>query len=167
MKRLLMIVVGLLFISSVSQGQEQRREKRVSRQKAQTEMIRGLFESGELRFVAQMAQPLSGGTIHLTSLYYLDFRGDSAEAHLPFYGVAYSVEYGGRNGGIMFERQKGEVKWETSKHGYEVMAEVRVPRDLYQFHLSFTQAGYATLQVTSQNRQGISFTGIITRRESY
>ena len=39
--------------------------------------------------------------------------------------------------------------------------EVKAPKDLYRLNLQITNAGYATLNVSSHNRQSISFSGIV------
>ncbi len=164
MKRILAIVTVLFLLVNVTEGKENRRQKRQAREKARMEEILLLYNRGDVRFIAQMAQPMGGGTIHLTSEYTLDIHGDTITAYLPYFGVAYMVDYGASEGGIKFSEQVRSVRWEKTKNGYRILMEVKAPGDLYRLHLTFSLLGYANLDVTSQNRQPIHFSGVIDKR---
>lgn len=43
---------------------------------------------------------MNGKTVYLTSPYSVKISNDSAYIELPYFGVAYSVPYGGGEGGI-------------------------------------------------------------------
>jgi len=163
MKRFIFIIMAILLISGMAFGKETRREKRKAREKARSEEVMQMFSDRTLRFVAQSATPMSGGTIHLTSEYTLDIESEKVTAYLPFYGVAYRAEYGGGEGGIKFSEAAKVSDWQQNKNrkGYEVRLEARAPKDMYYLYLSFSDQGYGTLTVSSQNRQPISFYGII------
>ncbi len=163
MKRFLGILLALLVMATAVDARESRRAKRKAREKAKMEEVRGLYESSNLRFVAQMAQPMGGGSIHLTPDYTLDIEGDRVTAFLPYFGVAYTADYGG-DGGIQFSETVRAIGRDTGKKGYAVRLEVKAPKDLYRMHLTFSPLGYGSLDVSCHNRQPIRFTGIVTRR---
>jgi hypothetical protein len=164
MKQLVILLMFTLFSFQPVDAQNSRRERRNIREKEKAEEINKLTEGRDLRFLAQFAHPMTGGSIHLTSEYTLDVVGDSLSAWLPYFGRAYSIEYGGRDGGIKFNASPEQIAWETEKQGKRVIMEVKTAGDVYRLNLQITPAGYATLDVSSVNRQSIRFSGIVTRR---
>ncbi len=163
MKKITIVLMLLAFTLQGLEAQESRRERRNIREKEKAEEITKLIDQRNLRFVAQFAHPMAGGSIHLTSEYTLDVAGDSISAWLPFFGRAYSVEYGGRDGGIKFNEKAVSTEWKSEKKGTRAIMEVKAPRDNYRLNLQITAAGYATLDISSNNRQSIRFSGIITK----
>jgi hypothetical protein len=161
MKKLIFILTAVFLLIAVTKGQDSRKEKRKAREKADTEELKERIDNRNFEFIAQSANPMGGGVIHLTSPYTLDIRNDSARAFLPYYGVAYYAEYGGGEGGIHFEEKVQSSDWKASKHGYDIMWKVRTTKDLYDLHLFVLKTGYASLQVNCINRQPISFYGYI------
>lgn len=167
MKKFLFVLAVATLVTTVVFAQEEtsRRDKRRAREKEHAELIRQLVESRNLEFIAQFAHPMGGSSISLTSQYSLDIRNDSVTSYLPFFGVAYSAEYGNTEGGIKFSQKANKMEWLTSAKGYTVKTEVKTTKDVYYLVLQITQAGYATLNVNSNNRQAIYFTGIILKPE--
>ncbi len=51
--------------------------------------ITKIAESGNYTFVANIALPMSGRSINLSSTYFLKVRKDTIESYLPYYGRAY------------------------------------------------------------------------------
>ena len=96
---LLLIVIST---SALGQKNEERKEKR---QKAYLECLE-LIESGEFKFEAEKAYPQGGSSIDLTTNYgFIKVSDKKSTGDLPFFGRAYSVDYGA-DGGINFE---GEI----------------------------------------------------------
>jgi hypothetical protein len=161
MKKLVLIVSMIFLIAGITIGKETQREKRKAREKAKMEQILQLFVNRNLQFLAQSAQPMGGGVIHLTSEYTLEIQNEEVIAFLPYLGVAYTADYGNNEGGIKFDEKVLAQQWKSSKKGYDIQMEVKAPRDRFVIHLYFSPAGYANLQVSCNNRQPISFSGII------
>ncbi len=151
----------IVLLSASADGKETRREKRKAREKAIMEEVDSLFTSRGLQFLAQSAQPMGGGLIHLTSEYTLEIKGDQVTSYLPYYGIAYSAEYGGGEGGIKFSETAVSSIWKETRKGYEIRMEVKTRKDNYWIRLTFSSLGFASLDVTCQNRQPIHFAGII------
>ena len=60
-----------------------------------------MIENGRFTIEVDRALPMGGRTVHLTTPYSLEMRGDSAISYLPYFGRAYSLPYGGiRNGAL-------------------------------------------------------------------
>lgn len=159
----------MLVVLTVTMGamaQESRRERRQDRDREKAAEIKKLIETGDLRFLAQFALPMSGGSIHLTSEYTLDIQGDMVTSWLPFFGRAYSVSYNTREGGIKFSEKVDQIEWKRVKHGYRTLMEVKTKDDYYSLNLFVSQSGFGTLDVSSKNRQPISFNGIVVKLEN-
>lgn len=161
MKNIVVILLTFVVLSCAVTGREGRRAEKKVREEATAAMITRMTDERNIRFLAQIAHPLGGGSIHLTSEYTLDIAGDSIMAWLPYYGVAYTADYGGTDGGIKFSETANLIDVKKDRKGYTIQMEVKAPNDLYRLNLQITTAGYATLNVSSHNRQSISFSGIV------
>ena len=142
----------------------QREQNRIEKEK----QIETLINSKEFVFEATQALPQSGKMIMLTgSSYTVTFHPDSIESYLPFYGRAYSVDYGG-DGGIKFKGKPQEYKVVAQKSGkgYDINATIKTTKDLYKLYLSVTPDGSATLMVDSNQRSSISYHGDIKKFEA-
>jgi len=142
-------------------AQESRREKRKARETAKMEEMKQLFENRSLQFLAQSAHPMRGGVFHLTSNYTLTIKDQEITSFLPYYGVAYRADYPAGDGGISFTETTADADWKSSRKGYEVKLKVKTVKDVYVVYLQFSDSGYGSLQVSSNNRQPIRFSGIV------
>lgn len=166
MKKSILLMLVVLTVTMGAMAQESRRERRQDRDREKAAEIEKLIETGDLRFLAQFALPMSGGSIHLTSEYTLDIQGDMVTSWLPFFGRAYSVSYNTREGGIKFSEKVDQIEWKRVKHGYRTLMEVKTKDDYYSLNLFVSQSGFGTLDVSSKNRQPISFNGIVVKLEN-
>lgn len=115
-------------------------------------------------FKAQSAWPLQGTVVQLNTGYDMKVMQDSINTYLPYFGRAYSAGYG-TEGGINFISKKFEYKLkEKSKGGWEITIRPTDAKDITELTYSIASNGYATLQVISNNRQTISFYGVIEKR---
>jgi len=135
-------------------------------------------------FVASSANPLNaadinnvmsrmpgytgGGNINLTgSNYNFTVTPDSLVSYLPYYGRSYTPKIGDPNdSGIKFKSKDFTYKSTKNKKGsWLILMNPKDIKDNYNLTLSITKAGRATLSVTSNNQQAISFEGNITEPE--
>jgi hypothetical protein len=130
---------------------------------AKDSAVKAMVESRRYVFHARTALPQSGPSKVLTTDYYLKVIHDSIVSELPFYGRAYSSSYGSTSGGFHFTSTKFDyVSKPGKKGGWEIVIKPKDVQDFRQFSLSISTSGFGTLQVLSNNRQPISFTGDIT-----
>ncbi|MFI5124947.1 MAG: DUF4251 domain-containing protein [Chitinophagales bacterium] len=156
MLRLFMPV--LLLISTAAFAQTTKEEKK----KAEYEQLKAIIEARQYTFVAQTATSMGGRSRQLTSEYTLKIHQDSLEADLPYYGRAYSVNPGDLDGGIHFRSTSFTYNLKDTKNGGWFIT--IIPEDkkkASKMDLSISQGGFGTLQVSSTNRQMISFYGNI------
>ncbi|MGQ8338378.1 DUF4251 domain-containing protein [Sunxiuqinia sp. A32] len=154
MKRIAIVISLLIGIFWIAEAQDKQ---------VKADEIKQLIESQQFKFTARSANPLIGGRIDLTSTY--DFTVDSmkVEAWLPYYGRAYRIDYGSTNGGIKFKEtaESIDISLNKKENAYKVKIVVDTKNDYYQIYLEVGLAGYGILNISSNNRQSISFYGII------
>jgi hypothetical protein len=125
--------------------------------------ISNIVEVRQFVFHAQTALPTTGASRQLTSEYDLTVTKNSVVSYLPFFGRAYSLPYGSTEGGFNFTSTKFDYSsTNRKKGGWEISIKPKDIADFREFSLTLSENGYGTLQVITNNRQPISFTGYIT-----
>jgi len=103
--------VAFIMMLVFATGFAQETSKKALREQRKTEkqqLIESLINSNDFVFEALQVLPQRGKMIILTgSSYTLKFHNDTIESYLPFFGRAYSVDYGG-DGGIKFKGKPDE-----------------------------------------------------------
>lgn len=129
--------------------------------------IKEVLESKSYVFVAESATPMSGRTRQLTSEYRLIVNKDSLDSHLPYFGTAYKAPFGSSTSPLSFTSSDFTYSIQEVKNGrYEIAIKLNTPDDPDLINLSVSANGYATLRVSSMNRQSISFYGYVKKRET-
>lgn len=155
----------------LASGSAQQISKKAQREKNKIEkqhQVDSLINSREFVFVAIRALPQGGGSVNLTGNYNtVKFHPEKIESDMPFFGRAYSVDYGG-NGGIKFEGKPIEYKVvsRNERMGFDVDATVSVTRDSYKLSLFVSPDGSASLTINSNQRSSISYNGNIVKFEA-
>lgn len=149
------ILLSLLALISLSAfGQKNKLEKQ--------EQIKKLLESKVFVFSPQSATPSSGGMIQLTSEFFLKISQDTLESNLPYYGANNQPSFGIADRPLEFTSYDFDYEIKTMKNGsYDIIIRINDPSDPDQLNFSISTSGYATLRVTSNMRQPISFYGDI------
>ncbi len=159
MKRIIFFVGFLLLITALANAQTGSKQRRSEKEQE----VKQLIDSQKFRFVAREAIPLSGRKVDLTSLYDLKVDSMMVESWLPFFGRAYHVDYGSQDGGIKFKEKAGQldIRYNGKKKVYEINITVDTDKDNYRINISAGVSGYADMTIISNNRQSISYYGII------
>jgi hypothetical protein len=109
--------------------------------------------------------PASGRSQTLTSPYALEIDGDRVKSHLPYFGRAYSIPYGGGDG-LHFESTVTDYTSSFDRAGKAVIEfQTKSGEDRHTFRLEIRPDGSAFVSVTSVNRQGISFRGTASEKK--
>ena len=154
-------VIALLALAFPQDGNAQE----VARNKRKIKHIAGiehLIEGKRFRFEAQTVSPSGGPTRQLTSYYDLTIKGDSLVSFLPYFGRAYVAPMSANDAGIRFTST--EFNYEINprkKGGWNIKITPKDVNTVQQMNLSVSANGQASLHVTSNNRQPISFMGVI------
>jgi len=154
----ILILSFLLLGSLTARSQDTKKDKDTEKIAA----IKNLVDSQNYVFIAQSASPMSGRVRQLTPDYDLKITKSSIVSYLPYFGRAYSAPLDPTQGGIQFTSKDFEyTATPRNKGGWDVLIKPKDYRDVQQMTLTISSTGYATLQVTSINRQPISFNGYI------
>jgi len=125
--------------------------------------ITTLVANQDYTFKPQTVTPLSGRLRQLTSEYSLQVSKDAIVSQLPYFGRAYSAPINTSDAGIQFTSKDFEYSLTEKKKGrWDAAIKFRDAKDVQQMQLTIFSNGTASLQVTSNNRQSISFNGYIT-----
>lgn len=129
------------------------------KEKGEKQLIKNLIESGRYKLEIDEAVPSGGATKHLSTDYLLELRGDSVISHLPYFGRAYSVPYGGGDG-LNFTAITTDYKLSFNKKGMaKITFKAKTNEDTFSFTIKIFDNGSATVSVTSINRQSIVYRG--------
>lgn len=154
-------LLAFIITATAQEEQKSRKERREEKQEQKRIEIKNLLENRTFVFEPTHAMPLGGGSIFLSYSFDAEIKGDTLMSYLPFYGVAYRVEYGARNSAFDFTQPIEEFNLEEISNGYRVNLEVKNKMDYLTYNFQISELGYATLNITSTNRQAISFYGQI------
>lgn len=148
---------GLLLLLSVTiavtTNAQEKKEDKIKRIVAEQNYV----------FVAQFVNPQNGRTRSLNTLdYTVTIKKDSVVSYLPYFGRAYSAPINPSAGGITFTSTKFDYVNSPKGSKWQILIKPKDASDVQQMYLDIFDNGNATLQVTSTNRQGISYNGYIT-----
>jgi len=163
MKTIIRLVIITLFLGLTGFREKDKKEDKARQRLEMAQLI----ESGRFQFVAMSANSSLGNFNNLNLNYAMVFDSLQVKSHLPYYGRAYSVPYGGGNGGVQFDltAKKIDCVYNERKKIYLISAELKDLEDSYTIFLNAGLDGYATLKIDFVNRQGISYYGIIKKIE--
>lgn len=134
-------------------------------QTTQGAALKTLIDNRNYVFQAQLAQPTRGTSMQLTGGYELRVSGDTLVAQLPYFGRAYQAPADMRGGGVDFTTTDYSYSIEPKRKGrWNITFDPRGKGDVRNMILSVSEDGYASLQVLSNNRDPITFTGIVVER---
>ena len=166
-KRILATIVILFLLFPAFTQEFSRKAKREKERMVKQLEIDSLMNIKEFEFVATSANPQGGSSIDLTTnSNSVKFLPDSINSYMPFFGRAYSIDYGG-DGGLKFAGKPAEFKIipRQEKKGFEIDATVNLPRDQYKLNLFVGSEGIATMTITSNQRSPITYFGNIRKIE--
>ena len=154
-----MLVLSLFLLGSgPAYAQDTKKDKDAEKMAA----IKNLVDSQNYVFIAQSAMPMSGRVRQLTPDFDMKVTKSSIVSYLPYFGRAYTAPIDPTQGGLQFTSKDFDYTTKPrTKGGWDVQIKPKDYRDVQQMSLSISSTGYATLQVTSTNRQPISFNGYI------
>lgn len=152
----LMLLIPILVVNA----QKSRREIKAEKEAQLKEQTKKLIESKNFAFVPHLALPAIGRPISITS-YSVKLKGDTVVSYLPFYGRAYTADYGSTSSPFDFSLKSEESKTNSNGENYEFFYQIKKESDNITYHFLIFENGSGTLNVNSTNRQSISFRGRI------
>ena len=126
--------------------------------------VQGMVNSSQFTFVADRLTPLRGTTRFLTNYYYLTVNKDKLNSFLPFLGRIYHPLLDPSEGPLRFTSTRFTYTvTPKSKNGWEVMIKPSDYQNVEQMEFDIFDNGTANLNVTSTDRDDISFSGRIEK----
>jgi len=153
-------IICVFCISGVANAQQTAKQAKKAAKEA---AVKKHIEERSYTFLAQYALPLRGTQRYLTSDYDLRITKDSVIAYLPYFGRVYmDVPMSPDEAGIKFTSTKFDYKIEPKKKGgWTIMITLNDVRRSNKLRLEVFTDGTSSLQVTSNTRDQISFTGYL------
>jgi len=128
------------------------------------QMLKDRIETKRFTFVARTANPNRGMMIQLTTPYDLQLKGDTLVSFLPYFGRAFTAPIGTQNNGIQFTSTSYSYSVRQKKKRWDITILPNDQTDVREMFLSVFPNGSATLRVTSNYRESISYSGHIELR---
>lgn len=157
-----LLIFSLISFLNPAQAQNSKAQKK----QAKIDAVKKMVDNQNYVFMAQFANPLGWRTINLNYNYNVVVSKDSVDSYLPYYGRAYVAPINPTDPsetGIQFKSKQFDYQNNQTKKGnWEITIIPRDVKETRKFILSISEEGYASLNVTSNNRQSISFNGYIT-----
>jgi hypothetical protein len=155
-KIILLFLIGTGTLMQVAFPQDSERET----------AVKNLIESGNYVFEAQTAMPLRAQVRQLTFGFDMKVSKDTINSYLPYFGRAYVAPINPSEGGLNFISTNFDYTLKNRrKGGWDILIATKDQRDNKRMMLTVQESGHASLQVTSTDRQPISFNGVITERK--
>ena len=121
-----------------------------------------VFDSQHYVFYAQTAIPQQGVARNLSYGYQVEFSKNQIDSYLPFFGVAYSIDYGSTTSPLEFiSKQFSYSQTDGKKGGWSIVIQTNDTKDLKKLFLTVFENGSASLSVIGNDRQSISFSGYV------
>ena len=150
MKKLAFFLLCLA-VAFVSHAQETGREK-----------LQAAVDSKTFVFEGRQASGMRGRMIQLDPGYTLNVRSEKVIGDLPFFGRSYQATPGTTDGGLKFEFAEFDYLVKSRKKGgWDITIEPTEQNDIRSIFLTIQESGNASLRITSNSKEAMSYTGII------
>jgi hypothetical protein len=160
----------LFVVLTVTQAILYTADAQTPKQAAKALAVKNMVNNINFVFQANYVNPQRGGARSIDYGYDLVVSKDTITAYLPYFGRVYVAPTDPTEGGIKFKTTRFDYKAKTNKKGgWDILIvtkdkNISDMRDVQSLRLSITSTGYASLNVTSTNRDPISFDGYIEER---
>jgi hypothetical protein len=159
MKKAIFLVAVIIFLvsyHSIAQTEKEQKEA------AMAAAVKNMIESKHYQFIPQTMLPQSGRARPVTTPYDLRISRDTLSADLPYFGRAYTSDYGSTDNSINFKTTSFEYDQQDGKKGgWRVTITPKNVRNVSKFFLDISTSGFTSLVVSSNIRQQISFNGYV------
>jgi len=157
-------IISLVLISLTALAQTSKKEKKEAAYQRALELI----ESQQFEFIARRALPPKVRAIDLsTNSNFLIVNKDKGKAQIPYFGRAFSGGYSSSDGGIRFDGtfESYDVQKNDKKNRASIKFKIRGEGDTYTCTLTIPGLQNVSLNVLSNNKQSINYTGFIQELE--
>lgn len=159
MKKLVFMVLAACVLAGCSVLREGDGMTRAERKEAKRNMITNALDGRRYVIEVRTANPQRYTQVPLDYGYSLEIAGDTLKSYLPYYGRAYNIPYGGGKG-LNFTAPISGYDDRGSRRGVRhIELTAKNDEDTYLYIIDVSDSGYATIDVSSRERERISFNG--------
>jgi hypothetical protein len=159
-KWILPLLAVTLTVSSCGVLSGETREERARREAREARMVEENIQAGDFTIDIDRMYPVRGSSQHVSN-YSVSVKDGVLNSHLPYIGQAWRVPYGGGHA-LNFKAPVGTYNvFRTQDGGYEIRILVKTDEDQHVYTLTIFNNGRTSLDVQSQNRERISFSGVM------
>ena len=159
-KWILPLLAVVLTVSSCGVLSGETREERARREAQEARMVEDNIQAGNFTIDIDRMYPVRGSSQHVSN-YSVSVKDGVLNSHLPYIGQAWRVPYGGGHA-LNFKAPVGTYNvFRTQDGGYEIRILVKTDEDQHVYTLTIFNNGRTSLDVQSQNRERISFSGVM------
>lgn len=163
MKNILKYLLTGLFLLAIQINTEAQTNKEAKKAK-EAAVIQSAIDGKNYTFRAQSMVPMTGITRQLTGLYDLTVSENEITSFLPYMGRIYMPLMDPAEGPLRFTSKDFAYNAsEDRKKGWTISIKPKDVRSVREFTLNVQDNGSATLQVTGNDRQPITFYGYIEK----
>lgn len=158
-KRLIGFLILLIFLYACGSSNTGKRVQ-------SWEELNSLVNERNFRIENDWANPLGGENINLmTNPNFIEFKGDSVEVFLPYFGVRHSGGGYGQNNGIKYEgiARNLEISEDRDKRRIVMEFEAKEDSEDLDFRIQLYASGKTYTSVNSTQRSNISYDGEVLK----
>ena len=153
------LLAAALMVSACGVMGSETREERAAREAREAQMVRQGVDDADFSIDISRMHPLRG-TPKTVNSYSVTVRDGVLISHLPYIGRAWRVPYGGGHA-LNFDAPIAEYTVSPyGKDGYEIRILVKTDEDQHLYRFIIFDNGTTNLDVQSNNRERISFSGM-------
>ncbi len=151
MKKPAILLLFCLTVAAIAHAQQNDPEK-----------LQSAVDSKTFVFEGRQASGMRGRMIQLDPGYTLDVSPEKVTGDLPFFGRSYQATPGSTDGGLKFEFSEFDYLVKPRKKGgWDITIEPTEQQDIRSIFLTIQTSGNASLRITSNSKEGMSYSGII------
>jgi hypothetical protein len=157
-KWILPLLAAVLAVSACGILSSETREERAAREAREAQMVHRGIETGDFTINIDRMYPVRGTSKTVTN-YSIKVKDRVLTSYLPYIGQAWRVPYGGGHALNFDAPIVNYTVTQPRADGYEIRIYVKTDEDEHLYRLTVFDNGRASLDVQSQNRDRISYSG--------
>ncbi|WP_338398137.1 DUF4251 domain-containing protein [Persicobacter psychrovividus] len=167
MKKVILISGMLLFMigNLMAQAPVSKKEKRKLEAQQQQMKVKELLEQKAFTFKVDQVNPQRGGRVLNvnTDGYTMEIDQQQVKAYLPYFGRAFSADYGSSEGGVKFDQPMTdeEISYDQKKNRTTYSFTIKDKNEKYDCKMTVFDNGNATLNISFLRKDPISYQGKI------
>jgi hypothetical protein len=119
-----------------------------------------------LIFIPETVYPLGMSARQVTTGFELRISKDTVNSYLPYFGRAYTADYGSRDGGATFNSFDFSYTESANKKGERnIVIKPKDNKDVREIRVTIYGDGYAYVQLSFNQRQSIGYRGQISEQK--